>query len=719
MPCLRLPPPLTSTVVLLAVYAQLLRKSSPLELDLLQISVFDRLASSVVDALVKLHPKDLPVTPLVDDLTEVHLNYIESFRESIDDGGDDGFSQSRRQETLCYQFATLVHFTYRRLSGGLGEGFDSSEDTQQMRVSSWEDPVHARLQRRFVRFLASNVEEKSEEILSQAFDRLMDRVRLRTPARHTLSSSPEKVYTPWELSQFVTKVLRNVAQYVDLSSLAPKVSKRMQEEVAPEMGRLSQPLERLMERNYFALSDKELGIAEDMLNLGHLTVAGVLALWQVRSNIVGVQSPDSDELKKEFIRPLVLGGGMESIAASLPSAIRDEVVATAEEVTHRFQDAPLDLQGFAVLAAAVRLSVGEDFRSVVAYSTEADRLPDSRDDCFVAVLQILLSSALMASSFNTRAFYENLVAIAALEEALGTREPRRSVRRALQSAMRDISVGSATYPNDLAERLEIVDIALGMILRLPDGEGSRMRFAAFREAVDRLFSSGAADARGRCLTSAATLNIDSNAAEKYISGILIEKFDRFVGQALLSADAAASMPDLAGVFLQQAEDAGSQCGLSRNERRERIALLAGAVMLSMLETLMEEELKRNFGKVETLARKVYNVHRHPIVKDCGKNIVDLSVKMISTKSTPNQLLILIRGLDTLRKRVLGGGSTESGSSTWTEPERRLEDPELAAFLLEMQAALLKEQSNGISSNLIHAVCLIQCVIVSMRQAMGG
>ena len=685
---------LTLCLVLLSVYAQLLQKSAPLELDLLQISVFDRLACSVVDALVKLHPKDLPVTPLVDDLTEVHLDYIERFREVIDDGGDDGFSQSRRQELLCYQYAALVQFTYRRLSGGLGEGFDSSADTQQMRVSSWEEPVHARLQRRFVRFLSSNVEEKTGELMSQAFDKLLDRVQLRPTSRHTLISSPEKIYSPWELCQFVTKVLRNVAQYVDVSSLAPKVTKRAQEEIAPEMGRLSQPLERLLTRSYFDLGSKDLLIAEDMLNLGHMTVGGAITLWQVRCNIVGTPAVDSDEPKKEFIRPLVLGGGMQSIADSVPSAIRDEVVASAEEVIGRYKEVPVDLQGFAVLAAAVRLSVAEDFRSVVAYATEADRLPESRDDCFVALLQTLLTASLTAPSFSSRTLFENLVAAAALEEALGTREPRRSVQRALQSSMRDISLGGGSLPEGFADRLGLVEVALGTLLRLPEGEGSRIRFAAFREAVDQTFASGAKDARSRCLSSATALSIEGSTAEKYISGILREKFDRFVGQALLSADAAASMPDLADVFMQQAEDVGNQCGLTPSDRRERIGLLAGAVMLSMLEALMEEELKRNLGTVEALARKAFNVHRHPIVKDCGKNTVDLSVKMVAAKSSSNQLLVLIRALDVLRKRVSNASSSDAKSTTWVESEARTEDPELAGFLAELQAALLKEQSSG-------------------------
>jgi hypothetical protein len=116
--------------VLGAVYKHLLQTCAPQELDILQISAFDRISSAVVDSLIRLQPPDAAITAVVDELTDTHLDYIERFRTVIDDGGDDGYSQSSRQEMLCYQYATLVKFTYSRLSRGLGEEFDSSSDTQ-------------------------------------------------------------------------------------------------------------------------------------------------------------------------------------------------------------------------------------------------------------------------------------------------------------------------------------------------------------------------------------------------------------------------------------------------------------------------------------------------------------------------------------------------------------------------------------------------------------
>jgi hypothetical protein len=72
--------------VLYDTYKRLLAKNAPISLDILQMSVFDRIASAVVDSLIRIHPKEAPITAVVDELTEIHLEYIETFRTIIDDG---------------------------------------------------------------------------------------------------------------------------------------------------------------------------------------------------------------------------------------------------------------------------------------------------------------------------------------------------------------------------------------------------------------------------------------------------------------------------------------------------------------------------------------------------------------------------------------------------------------------------------------------------------
>ena len=151
---------LTNKDALLAVYASLLRQVAPTQLDPLQMATFQLLSNAIVDALVRLRAPGAPVTSLIDEITDVHLDFVDQFQSMIDDGGEDGYSQSSTQEYLAYQFAGLVRRTYARISRGLGSEFDMSLSSQEMRISSWVSPVHARLQRRFVRFLSAAAEEQ-------------------------------------------------------------------------------------------------------------------------------------------------------------------------------------------------------------------------------------------------------------------------------------------------------------------------------------------------------------------------------------------------------------------------------------------------------------------------------------------------------------------------------------------------------------------------------
>lgn len=148
---------LTDSQTLYAVYLDLLKATAPLTLDPLQFATFDLLSGAVIDALLKVHPKGMPITPLIDEITEVHLRYVDAFRDVIDDGGSDGYSQSANMEFLCYQFAGLVNRLYGRISRGLGADFDSSRVVVDMRTSNWVSPIYARLQRRFVRFTAGEI----------------------------------------------------------------------------------------------------------------------------------------------------------------------------------------------------------------------------------------------------------------------------------------------------------------------------------------------------------------------------------------------------------------------------------------------------------------------------------------------------------------------------------------------------------------------------------
>ena len=187
---------------LLSEYLSLLSTASVNELDPMTMATYDILTGSIMDTLIKMQEAGSPITDLIDKVTDIHLDYIEKFQESIDDGGSDGYSQSANQEFLAYQFAGLVYRTYSKISRGLGADFDSSEEAAYMRTNNWVSTVYARLQRRFVRFLASNVEETVEEQSTTSFENFMCRlpVHVKPPYSFKLAGGLSQGEGRWSTS---------------------------------------------------------------------------------------------------------------------------------------------------------------------------------------------------------------------------------------------------------------------------------------------------------------------------------------------------------------------------------------------------------------------------------------------------------------------------------------------------------------------------------------
>lgn len=75
--------------ILLSTYSSILKRAAPIELDPLQLTTFQIISQAVVDALLVIFPSNTPVTDLIDQLTDVHLNFIDQFQGIIDDGGDE------------------------------------------------------------------------------------------------------------------------------------------------------------------------------------------------------------------------------------------------------------------------------------------------------------------------------------------------------------------------------------------------------------------------------------------------------------------------------------------------------------------------------------------------------------------------------------------------------------------------------------------------------
>jgi hypothetical protein len=676
--------------VLFAAYTTLLSKSSIMRLDPLQLSTFQVISGVVIDTLVKLELKhQASITELVDRITDIHLDYIEEFAEEIDDGGDEDYSQSANQEYLTYQFAGLVRLTYTRISRGLGADFDSSIETQELRTNSWVSTVYARLQRRFVRFLAGNVEETVEEQNIAAMDQLIDRIPLKVSPRYSLQeykkiakmeseeegsgdeneeTGTDFYYAPWELCNFILKIVRNVvADSNDRTRLEPKLVRHFQKVLSTKMRKASKLLSELAineiipwktilpknekERIQF---EESISIVEDMLNLGHSAVAAILTIWHVRHNIAGVYDAKTGEYVKGFIKPIIFTSFEKAIEGIPKTLIKDGVKTMVEEI---FESSIVDsnkysplMKGASLLAHSIRSTASEELRAVVTYNSDSSNLLSNRDTVYTSVLGCLLVYAINAPILEEKEFLDNLIAIAVLEETIGVREPRNACMISYENALSSVAENLAikienahevyldidSLVQEMSNRVDFIQNALVAICRLPDDDIKVIRQRAFRKTIDSLMSSTTSTdntnsdknenvKEGSFVTGrkrienvykyiATMLNINHNNARAYIQPLGEARFDKSMGSIFMSADLVTDgdTKGFGDMYYQQMISLAEDLMIPIDQAQTRSVLLAGVVFESLIESALEEYRRMNIDNTYLVLKKAYHLDKHPL-----------------------------------------------------------------------------------------------------------
>lgn len=724
---------LRSVKELLDVYDSFLELSSYRTLDAIRTATFEAVAIAVADSLsaMKAPRETSTLNAMIDAVTDRHLDFIERFRVEIDDGGSDGYSQSARQEFLCYQFAGLSRIIFQRLNTGVGDLSEGNSMAMppDMRLENWMSPIYARLQRRFVRFLASNVDEKLASISAGGMDSLLSILSYTVSPRYSLLSTAETAttdnsglvgapsYPAQDLAGFLNRVLRVFcAGNSDLTSAEAKIAVSFKSALSLRMAGAAVLLEKLwigpLKRHWSPIQDPVgLHAAEEMLNAGHDTVAGVLSVWNIRYNIVGVQKDGVGDREKEYLRPVVFGA--EGVLTSLPKYMRNEVSFEVKELTSKLKP-PSVLESAALLAFAVRTGAAEEFRSTLAFSTDQDALPQNRDATFSAVLAVLLTQTLTSPEpVKASLLYENLVAIVALEEALGVREPREAVRQAYGRSLFQTLAGfgrdKSAIPSDLASRIEHVETALAMVCRLPEGSGTQCRLEAFRDATNDLLSSQTvafADVMDNLQWVAEVLAIEAEAAQGYVKSAGASRFDRAVGQLMMDADVARSVPGMGPVYLEQLRGLGQSLGMSVEETEERAVYVGANVFAVIMDTVLEASRFRREDQFDSLLRRSCAVLRHPVMEEVRPRTVlkplEVGVKLAAAKLGNPAVGQILKVLDSLKKKVAALASSPSSISTqgWGEAARSdlsessVADEELLEYLASLQALFMQEYAKG-------------------------
>jgi hypothetical protein len=96
---------LTRKDVILSVHSSVLLKACPKILDPLQYATFELFAYALVDNLMSIHPEDAPITILIESISKVHLNCIDTFASLIDDSDNN----SSKERQVMYKNSVFIH----------------------------------------------------------------------------------------------------------------------------------------------------------------------------------------------------------------------------------------------------------------------------------------------------------------------------------------------------------------------------------------------------------------------------------------------------------------------------------------------------------------------------------------------------------------------------------------------------------------------------------
>ena len=357
----------------------------------------------------------------------------------------------------------------------------------------------------------------------------------------------------------------------------------------------------------------------------------------------------------------------------------------------------------------------DEFRAIITYNSNSDEWPDSRDNVFIAVLSTYIYNLLLSPNLdkdNNNEVFENMIALAALDESIGVREPRAAVTKAfitgLQAAVtttfatshpaannNDNSKSSSITSEEFQSRVDFIEFMLSISLRLPEKIGPKCRQMAFEQFVqsyinpiktqgqnsesydnydnDNDINASVFQGIEKVYPQVATaLSIDLQKAKAYVTPLGISMFDKIIGSMLMNADIAVSMPELGEILQTQLTDFASGISLPKDQADGRILYIAAAVIQSFLETALEENRRMNMNNVDSILIKCFYVCEHPLIRLLSnselnektttlRDVKNTAIKMTSKRLGPQLFIELARLVEATRQRVLVESGGAGGS----------------------------------------------------------
>ncbi len=408
----------------------------------------------------------------------------------------------------------------------------------------------------------------------------------------------------------------------------------------------------------------------------------------MRHNIVGTLDSEGSRIK-DYLLPVTLETYNKTID-SIPKIMREDAVSDVALLCEKYpiETSSSRLKSTMLLCHTTRISAANEFRALITYNSNSEDWPENRDDVFIGLLSSFLYQHFISPDFSLNdstsesVLFENLIALAVLDESIGVREPRASVARAFSIALfnmvQDVVTGTSTSSTieGLKERVSYMEKLLTLCLRLPDGSEIKCRQSAFKKYIDFVFdrdteSSNESSSSGSTGISifkkieklypvaAAILSIDLKVAKSYVGPLGVAKFDKVVGSMLMNADIAVGVPDIGKLLQSQLYELADDIMLDRKQADVRILAVAAAVLQSFLETILEENRQMNSANIDTVLAKAYYICQHPIViliqkiitTDELKNIKQYAIKSTAARIGSQLFVELIRAVESARQRI--------------------------------------------------------------------
>ena len=161
----------------------------------------------------------------------------------------------------------------------------------------------------------------------------------------------------------------------------------------------------------------------------------------------------SDVYIKDYLLPMVINDYNKTIEC-IPKHMREDVNIHTNLLLEKYSDLSSSTLATIALCHTIRLTAFEEYRALITYNSNTDDWPDSRDNVYIAVLSNFIYKQLIGSESIARrdptgtgnvktglvsysdVLLQNLIAIAALDESIGVREPRASVTQAFAISIR-------------------------------------------------------------------------------------------------------------------------------------------------------------------------------------------------------------------------------------------------------------------------------------------